>query len=326
MIFSLVISFLIVLLTMGNLHSKTTDSQDTLSQWEFFADMLVLKADEIATWALPLDFMPQGTSAVDFVQTTKSVEFGWDLGVRAGLNYRFAGDRWDTSLYYTRFQTQGKDHALAPNADADITTAFLGEWLTFGFVSSSGQIQWRILLNAIDAELGRDCPVSKYFSFRPYLGLKGAWIDQTIHSQWVSKEFRATENLKNDFWGLGPKAGVSTNWLLGSLKNHSFNLFGDASLALLSGRWTFQDIQKTFMHSSITGITDPVWAATFMFYGIMGVSWDVAFNKNRSHYGARVGYEFQYWHDQLKIFTFLEGTLHAALVLQGGMLDVHVNY
>jgi hypothetical protein len=342
LICALVIRFLVVMLVIGKLYAEnyhiTKDSklentklslQNNPSQWDFFADMLILKANEIATWALNVDFMPYttsgGASAVNFSQTPKAVNFNWDVGVRAGLGYRFEGDRWDTRLYYTWFQTRGKDRSVAPNADADITTAFLGQWLTFGFASSSGHIQWNIHLNALDWELGRDSPVSKGLSFRPYVGLKGAWIDQTIHSQWISKGFKATENLKNDFWGLGPKGGVNTNWHLGSFNHHSFNLFGDVSLAVLGGRWSFKDIQKTSANSSIAGINPTTGAATFMFHGLMGFSWDVTFNK-QSNIGVRVGYEFQYWYDQLKVFTFLEGTLHAALVLQGGMLDVHANY
>lgn len=355
MIFTFVIRILVVFLATGTLYSDSfsgypiaqTDSgrenKKLLSQnhssqgdllnpsrWDFFADVLFLKADEIATWALEVDFMPFTTSggqpAVDFLQSPKSVTFDWDIGIRAGLGYRFKGDRWDTRLYYTRFQTRGKDSARSTNADSNITTALLGQWLTFGFASSLGRIQWHIHLNAIDWELGRDSPVGKGFSFRPYLGLKGAWIYQTVHSQWISQGFDATENLKNDFWGLGPKGGVNTNWRLGSVKDHSFNLFGDASLAVLGGRWKFKDIQKTSMNSSIISLNPTTWAATFMFQGLVGFSWDVLFNKKRSNFGVRVGYEFQYWYDQLKIFTFLEGTLHAPLVLQGGMLDVHANY
>jgi hypothetical protein len=328
---------------MGRLYSENSLTYPTVkpehtklalqhnpSQWNFYADMLLLKTDEIATWALNVNFRPfttsEGASAVDFSQTPKSVSFDWNFGIRAGMGYQFEGDKWDTRLYYTWFQTRGKNSAIASNADSNITTALLGEWLTFGFASNSGRIQWQILLNAVDWELGRNSPVGKGFSFRPHLGLKGAWIYQTMHSQWTTKENSATENLKNNFWGLGPKGGVNTNWHLGSIKNHSFNLFGDTSLTLFGGRWTFKDIQKTSMNSSIAGINPTTWAATFMFHGQMGFSWDVMFNKNQSNFGVRVGYEFQYWYDQLKIFTFLEGTLHAALVLQGGMLDFHVNY
>lgn len=355
MIFSLVFRFLVVLLAMGKLYSNSifihpiakTDttvenanlaSQDNPPQWNFFADMLFLKADEVATWALKIDFMPYTTSsgepAVNFSETPKSVTFDWNFGVRTGLGYRFAGDRWDTRLYYTWFQTQGKDSSRASTTNANITSAFLGEWLTFGFASSAGRIHWHILLNTVDWELGRDCSISQGLSFRPYLGLKGAWVHQMVRSHWISTvlshgistKYKATENLKNNFWGVGPKGGVSTNWLLGSVKTHSFNLFADASVALLGGQWILKDIQKTSMNSEIAGINPSTWTATFMFYGLMGFSWDVQFNKDRSNVGVCVGYEFQYWYDQLKIFTFLEGTLHAALVLQGGMLDVHVNY
>jgi hypothetical protein len=300
------------------------------SKWNVSTDLLLLKADEIVTWALKTDFMPftlsGGESAVNYSQNTKMVRFDWDFGARVGVGYRFEGNQWDTQIYYTWFRTHGKDSSVAPTSDSNITTAFLGEWLTFGFSSSSGHIQWHILLNAIDWEIGRDCDAGKGLSFRPHLGIKGGWIHQKIHSQWTSMQFTATENLKNNFWGLGPRGGVNSNWNIASINCHSFNLFGDVSLALLGGKWTFKDRQKTSMNSAIAGINPTTWTATFMFQGIMGLSWDVLLNKNRSNFGARLGYEFQYWYDQLKIFTFLEGTLHAPLVLQGGMFDVHFNY
>lgn len=311
-------------------HPIPSQNDASKSQWNVFTDLLFLKADEIATWALKVDFMPfttsGGQSAVNYSDDARAVQFDWDLGIRAGFGYRFEENQWDTQIYYTWFHTHGKDHSVASNSNSNITTAFLGEWLTFGFSSSSGHIQWKILLNAIDWEIGRQSDAGKGLSFRPHLGIKGGWIDQTIHSQWTSGQFTATENLKNNFWGLGPKGGVNSNWNIGSIHNHLFNLFGDLSLALLGGTWTFKDIQKTSMDSSLSGVNPKTRAATFMFHGLMGFSWDVKFGKNQSNFGIRVGYEFQYWYDQLKIFTFLEGTLHAALVLQGGMLDVHFNY
>ena len=308
-------------------HAIDDSSQ---SKWNVFTDILFLKADEIATWALKVDFMPfttaEGQSAVNYSEDAKAVRFAWDLGVRAGLWYRFDRNQWDTQIYYTWFRTHGKDHAVASNSKSNITTAFLGEWLTFGFSSSAGHIQWNILLNAIDWELGREFQTRKGVSFRPNLGIKGGWIHQTIHSQWSSAQFTATENLKNNFWGVGPKGGVDSNWNIVFVNNHSFDLFGDVSLALLGGSWTIKDLQKTSMNSAISGINPTTWTATLMFHGIMGFSWDVKLNKERSNLGVSVGYEFQYWFDQLKIFTFLEGTLHAALVLQGGTFDVHFNY
>lgn len=79
------------------------------------------------------------------------------------------------------------------------------------------------------------------------------------------------------------------------------------------------------MNSEIRSINPTTWSGTLMGEALAGLGWDYRI-KNDSNFGARVGYELQYWFDQLKIFTFLEGTLHAALVLQGGMLDVHFNY
>lgn len=301
-------------------------------EWDVFADILLLKAAEVATWALKIDYIPfensAGESAVDYTETVKMVTFNWHLGARAGLGYHIDRDYWDTQIYYTWFHTHGSDGTIPTNALSDITTAFLGEWLSFGFVTTSGNIQWTVHVNALDWDLGRTCDAGRGLTFRPVFGIKGGWINQTIHSQWTSKQYIATEDIKNNFWGVGPKGGIDTNWSIGSICNHSFNIFGDTSLAFLGGRWFIKDVQKSpTMNSQINGINPTkTWTATFMFQGQMGLSWDMIFNKDRSNVGVRVGYEFQYWFDQLKVFTFLEGTLHSPLILQGGMLDVHFNF
>ncbi len=303
---------------------------DPEPKWNAFADLLLLRADQIATWGLKTSFMPYtadgGASAVNYTTQPKAVLFDWDLGARAGLRYSFDRDQWDAQIFYTWFRTEGKNRASAENALSNVTSAFLGEWLTFAFSSKSGKILWNILLNSIDGDLGRISFPGKGFAFRPRLGLKGAWIRQSIYSRWVaSSNETAEETIKNDFWGVGPKGGADTKWEIGSAGPHAFHLFGDVSLALLGGGWTFKDIQKSSMNSEIRSINPTAWAATLMGHALAGVGWDLKL-KNRSNFGARAGYELQYWFDQLKIFTFLEGTLHAALVLQGGMLDVHYDF
>lgn len=301
------------------------------AKWDLFADVLLWKVDEIASWGLKNDFFIHNRSGeaatLVFDQNEKMVLFDWDVGIRTGFSYCFERDRWDTEFSYTWFRTSGKDSSTKLNSTSVVSSALLGEWLTFGNIMDAGRIDWRILLNAIDWEIGRNCTPGKGLMFRPHFGIKGGWIFQTIHSDWVkTSQITSTENIKNDFWGLGPKGGVNSQWELRALKkNYSFHLFSDASFALLGGCWTFKDVQKTSMNSSIVSNNFTTWAGTFVFQGLMGLGWDVKL-KNQTNLGIRVGYELQYWFDQLKVFTFLEGTLHAALVLQGGMLDFHVDY
>lgn len=98
-------------------------------------------------------------------------------------------------------------------------------------------------------------------------------------------------------------------------------------MSLLGGSWTFKDIQKSSLNSEINSLNPNVFAGTFMGHSLVGFGWDFALNQGRQgSLGARAGYELQYWFDQLKFFTFLEGTLHAPLILQGGTLDVHFDY
>lgn len=335
MIFVLIIRLRWVLLLMvfaSKVAAEKPLDQSNCSRWNLFADTLLLRADQIATWALPVTFMPFTTSGgeagVNFVENAQMVQFNWDFGFRTGLRYGFERQGWDTTLYYTWFRTEGKNNTPTANSLGNTTSALIGEWLSFGFASGTGRIQWNILLNSIDWELGRQCNAGKGMMFRPHLGVKGGWIRQNVHSHWVTtSQILATENLKNNFWGLGPKGGVNSKWRLSSAWNTTFHIFFDPSLALLGGCWKMKDIQKSSsMNSSINSINPTTWAATFMFHSLMGIGWDLKLSRANSNLGFRLGYELQYWFDQFKVFTFLEGTLHAALVLQGGMFDVHFNY
>lgn len=145
------------------------------SSWDFFADVLVLRADQIATWSLETSFMPftsNGTPGVNFTQNTKVVKFDWDVGFRTGAGYLFEERGWDTQVYYTWFRTTGKDRTFTPNSLSAVSSALLGEWLSFGFSAGAGRLEWAILLNAIDWELGLEYNCGNGFSFRPLLGVK----------------------------------------------------------------------------------------------------------------------------------------------------------
>jgi len=290
----------------------------------FFADLLYWRAEEGATsWADVVHIQPE----TFFNQADLS--FGWDFGFRGGIGYNLDYDQWDTRLVYTWFHTKAKDAYTLSSSDVGIISSeFLGAFIelprtVFGFAS----IQWAILFNMFDWELGRDFLVSGALSLRPFMGLKGGWIHQTIRSQWTNPlSLVAEENLKNNFWGIGPSGGVNTDWRLGGNSSRFFSLFGDFSGAYMWGKWNCSDIYFDNFPSKVVVNTPSTFLGSLTFRCFAGIGWATNFNKNRSHFATRIGYEMQFWFNQLKIVTFDELRLHHDLTLQGGTCDIRFDF
>ncbi|MBS0653751.1 MAG: hypothetical protein JSR39_09560, partial [Verrucomicrobia bacterium] len=264
---------------------------------------------------------------------------GWDAGFRVGIGYGMKHDQWDTQLYYTRFHTDGHDHVSG--GPGTIHSSFLGNFYVnnaegaglSGIAYQKGSIDWSIRYNIFDWELGRSFWVSKALSLRPFLGLKGGWIDQSIHSKWVDPDVAAPlffhsgkENLKNNFWGVGPSAGLNTKWMALDVNNHRLWLFGDLSGAIMYGHWTFSDAFRNDIDQKVKVKLSHLNSGATMVRTWMGLGWDVLFSRGRYQFAAQLGYEMQFWFDQLQYYSFDDGRLVNELTLQGGTLEFRFDF
>lgn len=269
----------------------------------------------------------------------EAVHFGWDPGFRVGAGYTMMHDRWDTQIHYTWFNTQGTDSISSlPGA---VHSSFLGNFYVnnpsgSGLSGPSYQkasIVWSIHFDMFDWELGRNFQASKSMAFRPFLGIKGGWIYQSIDTKWENPalsgaEFYSVgiENLKNNFWGLGPQAGINTKWRLLTRQNRSFYLFGDFSGAIMWGHWSFGDVFDNDIQEKIVVNFDPVNSGASMLRSFMGFGWESSLRQHRSHFSLKFGYEAQFWLDQLQFYAFTAGRLSNTLTLQGGTFEFSFDY
>ncbi len=302
--------------------------QNARQSFDLFADVLVWTVRESGTenWS---QVIGPGRTFLEL----QSVSFPWDVGVRVGFDYSFEFDQWDTLFAYTWFQTKGTDRVNTPY---EINPAFTGNFYVnnpsgngfSGPLYQKGAIQWTILFNMFDLELGRKYWASSALSVRPFLGLKGGWIHQSANTQWLNPNIAnpssfgtAKENIKNNFCGIGPCGGLDTTWKLGTVRNHIFSLFGDFSGATLLGRWTFSDIYSNAVPTVVSITTPNIFGAAFMLRGLMGFEWDTSFNAEQFYFTMRVGYESQFCLDQLQIYQFDIGLQDLLLTLQGASID-----
>ena len=304
--------------------NRSSRSWTDSNQLYVFADVLYWRAEEGATtWADVVHIQPKNF----FDQ--QDLSFGWDFGFRGGIGYNLDWDQWDTQLAYTWFRTKASDSFTLSSDDVGIILSeYLGAFIELPrTIFGSTSIQWSILFNMFDWELGRAFLVSKALSLRPFLGLKGGWIHQTIHTQWSNPlGLKARENLKNNFWGIGPSGGLNTTWRLGGNERRFFSLFGDVSGAYLWGKWNCSDVYTDNFPSKVVINTPSTALGALMFRCFAGTGWATNFNKDRSHFAIRLGYEMQFWFDQLKTVTFDELRLHHDLTLQGGTCDIRFDF
>lgn len=311
------------------------------SSFNGFADLLVWCAKESGTdnWAEVITTTGTATTC-----DIRDVRFGWDAGFRVGLGYAMSHDQWDTQSYYTWFNTRGNDRVSS--SPGSVFSSYLGNFYVdnptgagiSGIAYQKASIHWTIDFNMFDWELGRAFWVSQALSLRPFLGLKGGWIDQSIHSKWQNPNLAlpnlagapffntGRENLMNNFWGLGPSGGLNTKWVLFECENHWLSLFGDLSGAIMWGHWTFRDVYTNDIQQEVTIKSSRFNSGASMVRTMMGLGWDANFNQDQFHFATRLGYEMQFWLDQLQFYSFDTGRLSNELTLQGGTLEFRLDY
>lgn len=310
-------------LNASETHAPKTNVSGDLLVW--FA------SEETATiWSTVLNTDLTNTGIVDTFRA-KNLTFDWDLGFRVGIGHQFNYDDWDMQCAWTWYRTQTKGNI--PRRDHTVLSEFFAGFVVDQDIALAGKVAWNILYNMFDVELGRKFLPSNSLSLRPFLGLKGGWIDQSIRSSWenlitdnVVTNLPSTENLKNNFWGVGPSAGLQTVWIVSQTRAKSISLFGDFSSAMLWGTWICVDKYHNPSPRVISVNLKNATLGALMLSGFMGIGWDIGFQEGKYCISTKLGYEMQYWENQLRIPTFQLLRLHGDLTLQGGRLQCQFDF
>lgn len=314
-------------------------SSSTSRGWDLTVDALAWYASEqtTAVWA---DIFEIGSNTSSFAP--QDLAFNWDFGFRLGAGHNLKYDGWDTQFYWTWFRTEAHESKrvfpeFIPIAGSVLVTAeirpeFFAASLS-GDTAERAHIRWALLFNMFDWELGRSYWVSRGVSLRPFIGLKGGWIDQSIHLKYnnliiasAPTTNSAKEHLKNNFWGIGPTFGVNTKWKLRNFGRHFPSFFGDFSAGALWGTWICSDAYGETTGKKVSVHTRNSLLGALMLRGFLGLGWDVDLQKGKSHFGARLGYEMQLWLNQLRLSTSQLIRLHGDLTLQGVTLNCRYDF
>lgn len=318
-----IVFILLFVLTSASYGYQSNDGSTVV-----FADLLDWKLREAnaENWAQIIT-PPGAERSADII----GAPFHWDTGYRVGIGHYSHDDQWYSTLYYTRYHTTGDGHA-----SGEVYSAYLGNFYvnnvdgaSFGPHYHDASVKWKFAFDNIDLELGHTFDIDHIVMLHPFVGLKAAWIDQDIDSNWqdpvIPTNFTsATEDLTNDFRGVGPSLGVNTTWPIHQAAQSAFNLFGNFSGALLWGSWHFKDIYQNNIGNTVTINTSDIVGAAPMVRAQMGLEWVGSYTK--ANVAVRLGYEAQVWFNQLQYYSFNGGRLNNLMSVQGGVLDFSLNF
>lgn len=230
----------------------------------------------------------------------------WDynFGTRVGWGLYLDHDAWNFDLSWLWVNvTNSQSFEAHSGSTLPIWIPDFGASLTTG---SSGA-NWGCTVNVLDALLGKPYHISRKVIFNPHFGLRTAWIDQDYTANYGSSTPATKSKFEadNDFFGIGAKVGVNTDWLLG----RGFKLFANLSSSVLAG-W-FDTSQRFTIPSGNTSPNvhlkdDPQMVVPNLEIAA-GFDWGTYLDNCNFYLDFRAGYEFQVWWDQWNMRQFITG-------------------
>lgn len=280
-----------------------------------------------------LDYAIQntGASTLNNGGDVKRASFDWDWGARADLEYQVPDRRMDLSLSYTYYKTEGSvsSSVTSPVSLFSVWSVPTQAGTAFEFQSNAHA---HLTLNMIDLGMsGTFAPLS-FLDITPFIDLSTAWIHQKFDfdlsgGPGILGLFVVEDDIdmKNNFWGIGPKFGIDTLWSFGG----GFGLCGNFNLSLLYGFFNVAQTETvTFNGAAPITVLDVAENKPHLprlnFDLFLGLRWDTMFSCNRYHFLLEAGWEGMMFLGQNQLMRFVNQdnsginlTVNGDLALQG---------
>jgi hypothetical protein len=239
------------------------------------------------------------------------IDFDYQSGFRVGLGVHLPQDGWDIYVNYTDFRPE---HSHSKSGSLFPLLLFQGQFTTADVIEAHAH--WDISVQSVDVEIGRAYHISKTLIMRPFIGCKGAWIDQNVKVRYEGGAIPVGQtysiSMHNDFKGAGVLIGIETNWWFGA----GFSLFGNAAAALLAGHFDLKQEQHQLAGVETVDLKSDLNLVSPMADLVLGLAWDRNFSNDRFHVGLSGGFETQYWWSQQQTERFTADT--QPIFIRGG--------
>ncbi|HSX03964.1 MAG TPA: Lpg1974 family pore-forming outer membrane protein [Rhabdochlamydiaceae bacterium] len=270
----------------------------------------------------------------------KTVNFNWDWGFRLGLGANLEHDGWDIFLNWMQFRTHA-NRFITPNATETLFPVLphpgsVGN--EFGnATASAASSKWKLHLNEIDLEGGRQFFVSKWLTVKPHAGFRTAWIRQKDHVKYlglVGPAFPLGKvDMKCNYWGLGIRGGLDTQWGIACGWSVVANYAASILYGFFNSHHNEAAIFASGARSNLFSFKDFYHVGRVITDFLIGLRYDYMFCEERYHVGVQAGWEHHMFFGQNQFIRFADDVAQASmfanqgdLSLQGFSLDVRFDF
>lgn len=299
---------------------------------------------------------PFTTSYVNNIDIT-SPNFTFRPGFKLGVGVRLNWDGWDAFAEFTRFHSKISSgvRPLSPSTVGAGASHPNGQYLypiqgapggsggvtveSSYFYQSANQ-SWKLKMDFVDLSIARAYYSGTKLTVRPFFGVRGAWIRQNLKTSYAGSaayltpqtETRGTFNSKiTNFyssWGVGPRTGFESNWMIG----RGLRFIGNGSGDILYTRYDIHENQQT-SSLTVTPGTNPIATNASISQDIdylrthldleLGFGWGMYFHQNDYHIDLSATYGFQVFWNQNMFRSFQDQFIPGASFAPNGDLFIH---
>lgn len=233
----------------------------------------------------------------------QNLDYAFAPGFKLGMGYQIPCTDIDFFINWTRLRShQHKSIPPSPN------------YLVINLIQNAPQIiatsakaKGHINLDVADVEIAKTFYLNHWGAIRPYVGLKAVWLDYSFQTRFFDpfdEESTALTDVFNcvhdDIFGIGPRIGVNTKWCLGCpafslLVNAAGSLLWENFKPAVTGFYTAAGNPHGGQFKGHISGFNPV-AELFVGFGY-------SFPIHSFPANATIGYEVQYWPDQMQGLT-----------------------
>ena len=295
------------------------------------ADFIWWKAQEDG---LDYAFSGVGTVLLDAAKGTVSQPgFKYEPGFKVGAGLKFRHDGWDLFAQYTYLRSnRGNNHGSSSSSSSSSSAAtgvsstqsdIFVPWATGStdgmlqnFTVTSASANWKMNLNVLDIELGRNFWISKWLTLRPFTGMKFSFNSQKFGVSYSGPSNDTTNlgllflgdtvglNMRINQFGVGLRSGLNTGWYF----SKDWSIFGDFAL---TGLWNYFHSKR---HDTITpptvnidNVKKHTSRVTAVFEWALGLRFETAWHNDDYMFMIEAGWEQQLWQDQNQFIFFPTG-------------------
>lgn len=227
-------------------------------------------------------------------------EWEWEYGVRAGAGFYTNHDAWNIDLTWLWFKTNQEVSSGITNSGVLVPI-----WIKpqeEGAIANGSNAQasarWHADINEFDISIGKPYMVSPYFMMEPYVGIRAAWFDMHYTARYgglivinpgATPFIGAKMDADNDFWGVGTRAGLYSEYGLGG----GWGLFANLAFAMLFSKFDIHQEMPLGVFSY--EFNEKFYTNTPNMDLVLGVSWGTYLNHHRHRFSIQGTYEFQEW-------------------------------